>query len=114
MISVNEIHIGMSTFQKQRAIPRRQSAKGMRPTEPSAELVRKQLEQILASSGFLRNDRLSKFLRFLVEQQLAGKTAELKESVLGIVVFGRRAGYDTRQDSVVRTEAAQLRDRLSK
>src|SRR5512132_4054754 len=86
----------------------------MQPTEASAEPVRSQLEKILASPGFLRNDRLSRFLRFLVEQQLEGKAAELKESLVGIEVFGRTPGFDPRQDSVVRTEAAKLRARLSK
>ena len=72
------------------------------------------MEKILASPEFLRNERLSKFLRFVVEQQLAGKAAELKESLVGIEVFGRTPGFDPRQDSVVRTEAAKLRARLSK
>jgi len=86
----------------------------MHPAEISAEPVRSQLEKILSSPEFLRNERLSKFLRFVVEQQLAGKTVELKESLVGIEVFGRTPGFDPRQDSVVRTEAAKLRARLSK
>src|SRR6267143_241828 len=85
----------------------------MRPPETSAGPVRTQLEKILSSPGFARNDRLSKFLRFVVEQQLEGKAFELKESLVGIEVFGRTPGYDSRQDSVVRTEAAKLRARLS-
>jgi TolB-like protein/Tfp pilus assembly protein PilF len=85
----------------------------MHPAKTSTEPVRSQLEKILASPEFLRNERLSKFLRFVVEQQLAGKAAELKESLLGIEVFGRTPGFDPRQDSVVRTEAARLRARLS-
>src|SRR5437667_6532704 len=85
----------------------------MHPSETSAGPVRTQLEKILSSPGFVRNDRLSKFLRFVVEQQLEGKAVDLKESLVGIEVFGRTPGYDSRQDSVVRTEAAKLRDRLS-
>ena len=85
----------------------------MIPAEGSAGPVRNQLEKILSSPEFIRNDRLSKFLRFVVEQRLEGKAAELKESLVGIEVFGRRPGFDPRQDSVVRTEAAKLRARLS-
>jgi serine/threonine-protein kinase len=85
----------------------------MPPVEASTVPVRNELEKILASSEFLRNERLSRFLRFIVEQQLAGKAAELKESLVGIEVFGRAPGFDPRQDSVVRTEAARLRVRLS-
>ena len=79
----------------------------------AAEPVRKQLDRILSSAGFVRNERLSRFLRFVVQQHLDGKTGEIKESLVGIEVFGRTPGYDTRSDSVVRTEAAKLRTRLN-
>jgi TolB-like protein len=79
----------------------------------TAEPVRKQLDRILSSPGFVRNERLSGFLRFVVQQRLDGKTCEIKESVLGVEVFGRTPGYDTRSDSIVRTEAAKLRTRLT-
>jgi TolB-like protein len=85
----------------------------MSPTEASTETIRHQLDRILAGRGFVGNERLSKFLRFVVEQQLLGKADELKESLVGIEVFGRAPGFDPRQDSVVRTEAARLRVRLS-
>jgi TolB-like protein/Flp pilus assembly protein TadD len=79
----------------------------------SDELVRDQLARMLASAGFVRNHRLSGFLRFIVEQEMAGRGDQLKESVIGVEVFGRRPDYDVRQDSVVRTEAARLRARLA-
>jgi adenylate cyclase len=79
-----------------------------------SRVVRDQLEKILASDGFTRNDRLSAFLRFVVEQELSGRGDQLKESVIGVEVFGREPDYDPRQDSVVRTEAAKLRARLAK
>src|SRR5436189_5527613 len=79
----------------------------------SPELVHTQLEKILSSAGFARNERLSGFLRFVVEQELSGRGDELKESVIGVECFGRPAGYDVRQDSVVRNEAGKLRSRLA-
>jgi TolB-like protein/Flp pilus assembly protein TadD len=85
----------------------------MHLTESSAGPVRNQLDKILSSRGFAGNDRLSKFLRFVVERHLEGKGAGLKESLVGIEVFCRRPGFDPRKDSVVRTEAARLRVRLS-
>src|SRR5712691_2472367 len=81
--------------------------------ETQAELVRKQLQRVLASSGFARNERLSRLLRFVVERRLEGRDADLKESLIGIEVFGRRAGFDPQQDSTVRSEAARLRARLA-
>jgi TolB-like protein/Tfp pilus assembly protein PilF len=78
-------------------------------TEP----VRTQLQKVLSSRGFSRNDRLSGFLRFVVEQELSGRGDELKESIIGVEYFGRRPDYDVRQDSVVRNEAGKLRARLA-
>src|SRR5713101_2631771 len=79
----------------------------------SAGAVREELERVLASAGFARNERLCGFLRFVVEQMLAGKGDQLKESIIGVEVFGRPPDYDVRQDSIVRTEAAKLRTRLA-
>jgi TolB-like protein/tetratricopeptide (TPR) repeat protein len=74
--------------------------------------VQEALEKVLASAGFARNERLSRFLRFVVECDLAGHHTELKESVVGIEVFGRKPGFDPKLDSTVRSEAARLRARL--
>lgn len=82
--------------------------------ETEAAAVRRQLEEVLKSPGFARNNRLSRFLRFVVERHLEGRSQELKESVIGIEVFGREPTYDTRADPVVRTEARRLRARLKK
>ena len=75
------------------------------------EAVRRQLERVLASPGFARNERLSRFLRFIVEQHLEGRDSELKESVIALEVFGR-PDHDPQQDSIVRNEAGRLRARL--
>lgn len=80
----------------------------------SSEVVRSQLDRILSSEGFARNDRLSGFLKFVVEQELSECGDQIKESIIGVEVFGRRPDYDVRQDSVVRTEAGKLRARLAK
>lgn len=79
----------------------------------SAESVRQELERILGSRGFVRNDRLSRFLRLIVERHLEGRDADLKESIIGIEIFGRQPGFDPKQDSTVRTEAGRLRARLA-
>jgi TolB-like protein/Flp pilus assembly protein TadD len=81
--------------------------------ESEAQGARRQLERILESSGFSRNERLSRFLRFVVEGHLDGKDQELKESIIAIEVFGRRPDFDSKLDPVVRTEAARLRARLN-
>jgi TolB-like protein len=78
-----------------------------------AQAARRQLDKVLASAGFSRNERLSRFLRFVVERHLEGRNQELKESLIAIEVFGRAPGYDSKQDPIVRTEASRLRGRLS-
>src|ERR1051325_1211751 len=81
--------------------------------ESSDEAVRRELERVLRSPGFASNERLSRFLQFVVERHLEGKDYELKESVLAVEVFGRRPDYNPKQDAIVRTEAGRLRARLS-
>jgi TolB-like protein/Flp pilus assembly protein TadD len=82
--------------------------------EFDSEVMRRALQRVLESPGFARNERLSQFLRFVVEKSLEGRGNELKESVIAVEVFGRRADYDPKLDSIVRTEAGRLRARLAK
>lgn len=94
-----------------------------RPTPPfsdpdsagvSAGEVTAALNLVLASDAFARVERPSRFLRHLVETTLRGEPARLKETLLGIEVFGREPSWDTRIDPVVRQEAARLRKRLAR
>lgn len=85
----------------------------MPPVESEGKAAWRELERVLASPGFSRNERLSRFLRFVVERHLDGRDEELKESLIGIEVFGRAPGYDAKKDPIVRTEASRLRARLS-
>src|SRR5262245_59306324 len=86
----------------------------MPPGDLRDEAVREQLERVLASPGFSRNERLSRFLQFVVERHLEGRDSELKESLIAVEVFGRNPGYDPKEDAIVRTEAMRLRERLGK
>jgi serine/threonine-protein kinase len=72
--------------------------------------VRAQLDKILGSGAFAGSERPSRFLRFIVEQALEGHP--LKETLVGVEVFGRKPAYDPRLDGVVRVEAVKLRSRL--
>ena len=78
--------------------------------KPSPEAVRAQLDKILASHAFRGAERPGRFLRFVVEQALGGN--HLKETLVGVEVFGRKPAYDPRLDGVVRVEAVKLRSRL--
>jgi adenylate cyclase len=80
--------------------------------DPTAEEVRAELKRILASEGFANADRMSAFLRYVVDRALAGEGDKVKEYAIGVDVFGRDANYDPRLDSIVRVEARRLRSKL--
>ena len=80
--------------------------------EPASEQIRAQLDRILASPGFVTSDRLSRFLRFVVDRSLDGGGDQLKEYVIGREVFDRNEDYDPRLDSIVRVEAGRLRSKI--
>jgi TolB-like protein/Tfp pilus assembly protein PilF len=88
--------------------------RAMPPEGSNEQAVRNELERVLSSAPFSRNERLSRFLRFVVERRLEGKDSELKESLIAVEVFGRKPDYDPKEDAIVRTEAMRLRARLSR
>ena len=77
-----------------------------------ADEVAGQLSKILSSSLFSSSSRSSTFLRFCIEQMLQGNESELKESTLGVEVFGRPPDYDPKIDAIVRVHARRVRDKL--
>ena len=85
----------------------------MATAQGNGQVYRDELERVLSSACFARSERVSKLLRFLVERQLEGRENQLKESVIGVEVFGRRPDYNPKLDSTVRTEAVRLRARLA-
>ena len=85
----------------------------MLPVESETQSVRRQLQRVLDSTVFARTERLSRFLKFVVERHLEGSNGELKESVIAIQIFGRRPGYNPKHDPIVRTEARRLRAHLT-
>jgi hypothetical protein len=72
-----------------------------------------QLERLVSSKHFRNSKRYPSFLRFVVEQTLAGKTEALKERTLGVDVFARPSDYDTNDDPVVRVTAGEIRKRIA-
>ena len=76
------------------------------------EMARAQLERILGSSTFAKAKSGSRFLRYVVEETLAGRADQIKEYVVGVTVFDRGDDFDPRADAVVRVEATRLRGRL--
>ena len=77
----------------------------MSPLGTGTEAIRQELERVLKGAIFVRNERLSRFLRFVVERHLEGRDHELKESVDCDRGLRAQAGLQPKQDPIVRTEA---------
>jgi len=82
------------------------------PDRVPAEFVQKELERILASPAFTQSQRLSRFLRFTVDQFIRGEGDKLKEYHVGTAVFDKDDSFDPRTDPIVRVEAGRLRSKL--
>ena len=74
-----------------------------------ADQIRAQLQKILDHPEFQATDRLRDFLRFVVAETLAGRSAELKGYTVATTVFGRNESFDPSSDPIVRIEAGRLR-----
>lgn len=68
--------------------------------------------RIAGSASFAKSALLSKFLLYVCDRALCGKTDEISEYQIGIHVFARRPGYSPGEDNIVRNYARQLRQRL--
>jgi hypothetical protein len=79
---------------------------------PESNEVRRYLEKILASKVFANAPRAQQFLRFVIEEALAGRAGEIKEPVVAARVFNLGGDFDRRRNSIVRAEATHLRRRL--
>ncbi|AZO81956.1 MULTISPECIES: adenylate cyclase [unclassified Bosea (in: a-proteobacteria)] len=81
---------------------------------PSADDVRAELDRLIASPEFNIPGRAKKFLRYIVEETLAGRAARIKAYTVGTEVFDRDAAFDAQNDPVVRIEAGRLRRALER
>ncbi len=87
------------------------------PSEPrnaysGDDAIRQHVEIILKSPGFAHSHRLAAFLRWIVEQSLAGNTAAINERNIGLAVYQRPPDFDPKIDGTVRAEAMRLRHKL--
>ncbi|MBC8166785.1 MAG: hypothetical protein H7Y20_13060 [Bryobacteraceae bacterium] len=85
-----------------------------RGPNPGLQEVRAALDRLLESRAFRSAHGQREFLRFTVQETLAGRGHNLKEFVVGAEAFGRGDRFDPRVDPIVRTEARKLRIRLAR
>jgi len=71
------------------------------------------LQTLLESPAFAGSRRRQDFLRYVVQETLAGRGAAIKETNIAVDVFGRSSDFDAQTASIVRVTAAEVRKRLA-
>lgn len=71
------------------------------------------LEELLESPAFASSRRRQAFLRYVVQETLAGRGSAIKEANIAVDVFGRSNDFDAQTASIVRVTAAEVRKRLT-
>jgi tetratricopeptide (TPR) repeat protein len=77
-------------------------------SEASAEL-----ERLLADERFRATERSRSILKYIAEQQFAGRAEGVKAYSIAIDVLGRQSNFDPSLDPIVRIELSRLRSSLS-
>ncbi|KMO39130.1 hypothetical protein VQ03_16015 [Methylobacterium tarhaniae] len=80
--------------------------------EVPADRVVETLEVVLRAPPFQRSPKLARFLRFVVEEELAGRGATIKAYTIATQALGRSPDFDPSLDPSVRVEAGRLRRAL--
>jgi adenylate cyclase len=83
-------------------------------SHPEPNDVLEELERIFASRDFDASPRSRTFLRYIVEETLAGREEGLTQAAIATRVFGRRADFDPTVDPIVRIQAGRVRRSLER
>ena len=82
----------------------------VRWSDTDQKAIREQLDRILHSGPFQQSPRRQRFLEYIVNETLAGRS--VKGYDVALEVFGRPETFDPAVDPVVRVEAGRLREKL--
>jgi len=80
---------------------------------PTPEAVNTQLAHILQSAEFRGSEKQKNFLRFIIDETLAGRASQLKGYTIAVTAYGRDENFDPQTDPIVRVEAGRLRRALA-
>ena len=86
------------------ALPRRHGSSKLTAVkrfdaEFSADLVRREMEKMLATRTFRVASAQRNFLRYVITETIEGRGELLKEYSIGVAVFHKRESFDPRVDS---------------
>ena len=79
----------------------------------SEDEIRRALEALLSDTRLRMSERNRRFLRFVVEEKLAGRADRIKSYAIAVDVFGRAPTFDSITDPIVRIEATRMRAALA-
>jgi hypothetical protein len=80
--------------------------------ESDQKAIRQQMDRIIHSGPFHQSHRRQRFLEYLVNETLAGRSDRLKGYNIALEVFERPETFDPIVHPLVRIEAARLREKL--
>lgn len=86
----------------------------MEVSSQQLDSITSQLDRILAHPPLVSSPSLSRMLRYIVEETLAGREESITEFSLGVRVFNRGEEFNPRTDPIVRVQAHHLRARLAR
>jgi hypothetical protein len=80
---------------------------------PDATEIRAALARLIASPAFSKSPQLAHFIKFVVDETLAGRGDRIKAYTVAADALGRDANFDPQNDPIVRVEAGRLRRALT-
>src|SRR3954470_6197537 len=72
-------------------------------------LIQAALDRVISSREIVNSGRKKRFLKFIVQEALAGHADRIKAYTIAVDVFDRAPSFDPVSDPVVRIEAGRLR-----
>ena len=81
-------------------------------SEEDLAALQKHVNEIIRGPAFKGSHRSGQFLKYIIDQSIAGHFDLLKERLVGVELFGRSPSYDTGEDAIVRVTASDVRRRL--
>ena len=80
----------------------------------SVDAVEKQLERIFHDPHFTESVILKKFLSFIVQETIHGRSNQLKEYTIAVNVLNKSQNFNPQENGIVRIHAGRLRHALCK
>lgn len=82
------------------------------PGDLSPQEIQTHLEELLASPRFRRSQRMRQFLRYIVQETVAGRSNGIKAYNIAVEAFGLSSDFDPQTNPLVRMQARKLRQVL--